>query len=416
MSSININMEEVEQRLNKRKNTEEYVLFRTQIKRNRHISLFEIEYGQYFISNEELWTNNLTELKTFIDLNERRPSRSKETEKVLGIWLNNQLDNRKAKKNSMLNEDIINMWDSFIKDYQQYFISNEELWTNKLTELKTFIDLNKRRPIYNKKTENVLYMWLSTQLSIRKTEKQIMLNENVKNSWDTFIKDYGQYIMSNEELWTNKLTKLKTFIDLNKRRPNKRKETEKVLCIWLDNQLNNRKTKKQIMLNEYIRSLWDSFIKNYKQYFISNEELWINKLTELKAFIGFNKQRPSQVSKKETEKGLSLWLANQLTNRKAKKEIMLNEDIKGLWNSFIKDYQQYIMSNEELWTNNLDELKTFIDLNKRRPNRGKETEKVLGSWLANQLTNRKKEKKIMSNEDVKKLWDSFIKDYQQYFN
>ena len=316
----------------------------------------------------------------------------------------------------MLNEDIINMWDSFIKDYQQYFISNEELWTNKLTELKTFIDLNKRRPIYNKKTENVLYMWLSTQLSIRKTEKQIMLNENVKNSWDTFIKDYGQYIMSNEELWTNKLTKLKTFIDLNKRRPNKRKETEKVLGIWLDNQLNNRKTKKQIMLNEYIRSLWDSFIKNYKQYFISNEELWINKLTELKAFIGFNKQRPSQVSKKETEKGLSLWLANQLTNRKAKKEIMLNEDIKGLWNSFIKDYQQYIMSNEELWTNNLDELKTFIDLNKRRPNRGKETEKVLGSWLANQLTNRKKEKKIMSNEDVKKLWDSFIKDYQQYFN
>ena len=179
MSSININMEEVEQRLNKRKNTEEYVLFRTQIKRNRHISLFEIEYGQYFISNEELWTNNLTELKTFIDLNERRPSRSKETEKVLGIWLNNQLDNRKAKKNSMLNEDIINMWDSFIKDYQQYFISNEELWTNKLTELKTFIDLNKRRPIYNKKTENVLYMWLSTQLSIRKTEKQIMLNKSI---------------------------------------------------------------------------------------------------------------------------------------------------------------------------------------------------------------------------------------------
>ena len=198
MSSININMEEVEQRLNKRKNTEEYVLFRTQIKRNRHISLFEIEYGQYFISNEELWTNNLTELKTFIDLNERRPSRSKETEKVLGIWLNNQLDNRKAKKNSMLNEDIINMWDSFIKDYQQYFISNEELWTNKLTELKTFIDLNKRRPIYNKKTE-----------------KQIMLNENVKNSWDTFIKDYGQYIMSNEELWTNKLTELKAFLFLS---------------------------------------------------------------------------------------------------------------------------------------------------------------------------------------------------------
>ena len=126
---------------------------------------------------------------------------------------------------------------------------------------------------------------------------------------------------------------------------------------------------------------------------MSNEELWTSKLTELKAFIDLNKRRPNR--SKETEKMMGLWVDTQLKNRKAKKQIMLNEDIKGLWNSFIKDYQQYIMSNEELWTNNLDELKTFIDLNKRRPNRGKETEKVLGSWLANQLTNRKKEKQIM---------------------
>ena len=45
---------------------------------------------------------------------------------------------------------------------------------------------------------------------------------------------------------------------------------------------------------------------------------------------------------------------------------MSYEDIRGLWDSFVKDYQQYIMSNEELWANNLDELKVFIDLNKRR--------------------------------------------------
>ena len=105
-----------------------------------------------------------------------------------------------------------------------------------------------------------------------------MLNEDIKDLWDSFIKDYQQYFLSNEELWTNNLTELKTFIDLNKRRPSDKKETEKILGGWLKTQLDNRKAKKQIMLNEDIRSMWDSFIKDYQQYFISNEELWTNNL------------------------------------------------------------------------------------------------------------------------------------------
>ena len=147
---------------------------------------------------------------------------------------------------------------------------------------------------------------------------------------------------------------------------------------------------------------------------MSNEELWTNKLTELKIFIDLNKRRPYQV-KKEAEKILGAWLNNQLANRKARQQIMINEDIRGLWDSFIKDYQQYFLSNEELWANNLTELKTFIDLNKRRPSHRKETEKVLGSWVNTQLANRKAEKQIMLNEDIKNMWDSFIKNYQQYF-
>ena len=130
----------------KRKNTEKsvYVLSETPQKRNKK----EIvkNDNQYLMSSEKLWTNNLDELKSFIDLNERRPIYNKGTEKVLGAWLGNQLRNRKVEKNIMFNEDIRRLWDSFIKDYQQYFISNEELWTNKLTELKSFIDFNKTIP------------------------------------------------------------------------------------------------------------------------------------------------------------------------------------------------------------------------------------------------------------------------------
>ena len=369
MSSINTNMEEVKQKLNKRKNTEEHVcvLFGTEIKRNKK----EIvkKYNQYLILNKELWTNNLTKLKAFIDLNKRRPSRSKETEKVLGIWLNNQLDNKKAKKNSMLNEDIKDLWDSFIKDYQQYFLSNEELWTNNLTELKTFIDLNKRRPNKRKETEKVLGEWLCNQLKNRKAEKYIMINEDIRGMWGSFIKDYSQFFLSNEELWTNNLTELKAFIDLNKRQPIEEKETEKMLCLWLSNQLKNRKTKKDIMSNENIRGSWDIFIKDYQQYFLSNEELWTNNLTELKSFIDLNKRRPAY--NKDTEKILSVWLCNQLRNRKTEKYNMFNEDKKNTWDIFIKDYEQYFLSTEKLWTDKLTELKNFIDLNKRRPKQKK---------------------------------------------
>ena len=168
----------------------------------------------------------------------------------------------------MLDENIRNTWDSFIKDYQQYFISNEELWTNNLTELKAFIDLNKRRPYEKKETKKVLGKWLANQFANKKAEKSSMLNENIRNSWDNFIKDYKQYFISNEELWTNKLTELKIFIDLNKRRPSEgKKETEKVLSKWLSHQLDNRKNEKQIMLDEDVKNSWDIFIKDYQQYF-----------------------------------------------------------------------------------------------------------------------------------------------------
>ena len=178
-----------------------------------------------------------------------------------------QLKNRKKKRYIMNNKDIRNTWDSFIKDYEQYFLSNKELWTNNLIKLKTFIDLNKRKPSQNKKTERVLSSWLSKQLNNGKTKKKIMVNEDIKNTWNSFIKDYNQYFLSNEELWTNNLTNLKTFIDLNKCKPSQSKKTEKVLCSWLSKQLKNRKIKKQIMFNEDIRNTWDSFIKDYNQYF-----------------------------------------------------------------------------------------------------------------------------------------------------
>ena len=128
--------------------------------------------------------------------------------------MSNQLRNRKIKKQIMFNEDTRNIWDSFIKNYKKYFLSNDELWNNNLTELKNFIDLNGRRPHTRIKTEKVLGKWLCTQFKNRKTEKDIMLNEDIKKSWDSFIKNYEQYFISNNKLWANNLNELKTITNI----------------------------------------------------------------------------------------------------------------------------------------------------------------------------------------------------------
>ena len=51
-------------------------------------------------------------------------------------------------------------------------MSNEELWTNNLTELKAFIDLNKRRPI--KERERVSEM--KRERNTRETVKERNIN------------------------------------------------------------------------------------------------------------------------------------------------------------------------------------------------------------------------------------------------
>ena len=49
------------------------------------------------------------------------------------------------------------------------------------------------------------------------------------------------------------------------------------------------------MKNEQYRNEWENFInsENYKKYFISNEEEWMNNLNEVKNYIDSNNKKPS---------------------------------------------------------------------------------------------------------------------------
>jgi hypothetical protein len=381
------------------------------------------DFKEYFISNDELCNNNLQLLKDFINIHKKRPSDSSiiENEKILGSWLSTQQKNYKNNEYIMKEENIKRKYEEFIENYKQYFISNDESWNNNLQLLKNFIDINKKKPsnVSIIENEKILGNWLSTQQTNYKSNKQIMKEENIRKKYEEFIENYKQYFVSNYELWNKNLQLLKDFIDTNKKTPStiSKISNEKILGIWLSGQLRSYKNNEYIMKEDIIKKKYEEFIENYKQYLLSNDEIWDNNLQLSKDFIDIYKKRPSTKSKISNEKILGEWLSTQQKNYKNNEYIMKDENIKEKYEEFIEDYKQYFISNDELWKNNLLLLKNFIDINNKKPSTISKiyNEKILHSWMSSQQTNYKNNKKIMKEEKIKKKYEEFIENYKQYF-
>jgi len=93
------------------------------------------------------------------------------------------------------------------------------------------------------------------------------------------------------------------------------------------------------------------------------------KLKRVKEYIDTNKKRTKNRDKNKEIKTLSKWISHQIQNYKNKKFIMENEEIYNLWSEFINDekYSLYFIPNEENWKITLQQLKEYIDTNKKRP-------------------------------------------------
>jgi len=385
-------------------------------------------------NGEEIWMIKFNKVKLYIDTNNKRPSQKDKNVKIkqLETWIGTQLKNYKNKKHIMKNEKIYNEWTSFINDpiYKIYFISNEDNWIETLNQIKLYINTNNKRPSQNDKNVEIkqLGTWIGNQLKNYKNKENIMKNDEIYNQWTSFINDpiYKIYFISNENNWIETLNQIKLYIDTNKKRPSQKDKNVKIkqLESWISDQLKNYKNKKHIMKNEKIYNEWTSFINdsNYKIYFISNEDNWIETLNQIKLYIDTNKKRPSSVNNKNVEiKQLGKWISHQLQNYKNKEYIMTNEEIYNQWTEFINDpiYKIYFISNEDNWIETLNQVKLYIDTNKKRPSQKDKNVKIkqLGSWIGNQLQNYKNKENIMKNEEIYNEWTSFINGpiYKIYF-
>jgi hypothetical protein len=149
--------------------------------------------------------------------------------------------------------------------------------------------------------------------------------------------------------------------------------------------------------------------------------MWYDNLEKVRKFIDTENKRPSSKSKTQNEKYLGNWICDQLNNYNKKNDIMKDENIRDSWKKFVTDekYKEYFMSNEEVWYDNLEKVKEFIDTENKRPSSTSkiQDEKSLGSWICNQLTKYNKQTGIMKDEKIYECWKKFIsnKKYKEYF-
>jgi hypothetical protein len=313
------------------------------------------DYKVYFLDNNTVWKQTLTELKQYINTYKIRPSQTSKdpNTKKLGSWIGTQQTNFAKRVFIMSDESIYSTWNKFINSdkYKVYFLDNNTVWKQTLTELKQYINTYKIRPSQTSKDPNTkkLGLWIGNQRKNFAKKKNIMKDESIYFTWNEFINsdEYKVYLLDNNSVWKQTLTELKQYINTYKIRPSQRSKdpNTKKLGSWIRNQQTNFAKRTDIMKDESIYSTWNEFINSdeYKVYLLDNNSVWKQTLTELKAYFGVAKKRPSKASKDLKIKTLGQWLSAQKQNYKKQTYIMKDTEIRTEWQKFITSdqYKQY---------------------------------------------------------------------------
>ena len=382
---------------------------------------FILKYKSYFIDENEKWFGILDEVKSFIFINKRRPNKETklcDVEKRLGQWIGSQVQKYNGKKYGM-NNNFRYAWSCFIDDYKEYLKTDDELWIDKLNELEQFININKKRPIYNSVdgNEKKIAQWLSTQ-------NQLIVNNNmIKKRYDLWIQfkeKYKEYLQNADERWNEYFNDLNKFIINNKRLPlgSAKYIDEKSLNGWMQTQKFAYSNKDKGMVDTIRYNKWSEFINKYEEYFKTDEEIWDDRYDKLILFFEINKKRPNKRSNNEDEKNLGVFIGRNIKNYKEKKERMKIQKNYDKWTELINKYGDYFLTNEELWDEKIQNLKIFINLNLKLPN-GKsknDDEKSVGLWLSSQKRDYKNKSGGMKDEFRYLKWTQFLEEYKQYFD
>ena len=392
-------------------------------KKQKEFYEFLNDYKEYFQSNIENWKKKLEKIIYFIKQNNKLPSRCSKCkyERGMGNWIGRNKQSYRKKTKIMKDKNIRKIWENFVNEYKHYFQEYNEIWMQNLNKVCEYIDENKKRPSNEDKDKNIAQLgtWISTQQKNYALLKGIMKDKNIKKEWGNFRLKYYEYLCSIEEIWNNNLEKVTQYIEQNKKIPSQvdKDNNVSVLGRWLNQQNIHFNNKTDGMKNEERRKIYETFKNTYKDYFISNEELWIGMLDVLKKFINEHNRRPTDKSSNCDEKKIGKWLSHQILQYRTNDRIMKNENIKIMWQKFIEEYDEYFVSNDKIWNDNLTKVKEYINKNNKKPSVADNDKEIkfLGNWISMQQKNYAKTEKIMKDENIRKEWEEFVTKYAIHF-
>jgi hypothetical protein len=174
------------------------------------------------------------------------------------------------------------------------------------------------------------------------------------------------------------------------------------------------------MSDSEIRKKFEEFISDYKEYFMSNEEIWGVTLNTIIEYIRLNKKRPSRDDIDKEIQSLGRWIHNQQFNYRKNKEIMAQPEIRKMWEKFVNDHKNYFILDDKIWVKTwsemLDKAKLYIDTNQKKPPQHDKNKDIrsLAIWIYNQQAKYKKEEKLMKQKEIRKKWEDFIEEYGKY--
>ena len=348
------------------------------LERNHNLEIYQIL--DKFIVDVKIaysWIDKFNMLQKFIHQNKIVPSIGKKTDdnielKRLSAWFQIQKMNFRKKIKLMKYEKYYNLWKNFMETNPKQFLDVEEKWIHKLNKVKEFINLHQKTPSkYSKDndeedsdedslneeyTESKLGSWFDNQKGNCKKEMKMFRNElidgikkydheNIVNLWDEFNNEYSKYLLQGKEQWYSRLNDLRIFLDENKDKKQKTPSSHskdsniRSLASFIATQKKNYENKTQIMKETDIYDTWSNFLEEYKDSLMTEDEVWLKTLNELKIFLIQKNKRPNKHSIDLNEKKLGEWITKQIANYNNNKGVMnkypqLNEDFKNLLNEF----------------------------------------------------------------------------------
>jgi hypothetical protein len=165
------------------------------------------------------------------------------------------------------------------------------------------------------------------------------------------------------ELWMYKLNLAKTFMDKNKRRPNKRKIDENKIANFFYMQQKNYKIKSRLMKIEKVYNEYKNFLDEYTEYIKTIEEIWFLKRDLLFKYCNEFNKIPKQKMIYETQ-NIGRWLYHQ------KEKIKSNTDniykILSV-NDIVKDeLDRYLINKHKNKHKNKDKDKNILSFNESK--------------------------------------------------